>query len=45
VVALVGVALIFFKPLLILTAPWIGHATWKAYLALVEPKEEAHGIL
>lgn len=44
VVALVGVALIFFKPLLILTAPWIGHATWKAYLALVEPKEEAHGI-
>jgi uncharacterized membrane protein len=40
VVVLVGSALIFFKPLLILLAPWVGHATWKAYQALVVPQGE-----
>jgi uncharacterized membrane protein len=37
VVVLIGSALIFFKPLLIVWAPWVGHATWKAYHALVMP--------
>jgi uncharacterized membrane protein len=35
VVALIGVSLFVFKPLLIVTAPWVGHATWKAYQSLV----------
>lgn len=35
VVVLIGVALVFFKPLLLFTAPWVGHATWKAYQSLV----------
>ena len=37
IVCLVGLALVFFKPLLVLTAPLIGHATWHAYQALVLP--------
>ncbi|MEY3637064.1 MAG: hypothetical protein RIR68_197 [Pseudomonadota bacterium] len=36
IVLLVGSALIFFKPLLIVVAPWVGHATWRAYQALVD---------
>ena len=40
VVLLIGGALVFFKPLLILFAPWVGHATWKAYQALVVPQGE-----
>lgn len=34
VVVLIGVSMFVFKPLLILTAPWVGHATWKAYQSL-----------
>ncbi len=41
VVVLIGVALLFFKPLLLITAPWVGHATWKAYQSLVMPVQEA----
>lgn len=37
IVCLIGFALVFFKPLLIVTAPLIGHATWHAYHALVKP--------
>ena len=37
IVCLVGLALVFFKPLLVLTAPLVGHATWHAYQALVLP--------
>ena len=40
VVVLIGSALVFFKPLLVLFAPWVGHATWKAYQALVVPQGE-----
>ncbi len=36
IVMLVGAALLFFKPMLIVVAPWVGHATWRAYQALVE---------
>lgn len=39
IVVLIGLALVFFKPLLILTAPWVGHATWHAYRALVSQEE------
>jgi uncharacterized membrane protein len=35
IVLLVGAALLFFIPLLLLIAPLIGHATWHAYQALV----------
>jgi uncharacterized membrane protein len=35
VVVLIGVSLFIFKPLLVVTAPWVGHATWKAYQSLV----------
>jgi uncharacterized membrane protein len=38
VVILIGSALVFFKPLLIVLAPWVGHASWKAYQALVVPQ-------
>lgn len=37
IVCLIGLALVFFKPLLIFTAPLVGHATWHAYQALVLP--------
>lgn len=37
IVCLIGLALVFFKPLLIFTAPLVGHATWHAYKALVLP--------
>jgi uncharacterized membrane protein len=40
IVCLIGTALVFFKPLLIITAPWVGHATWHAYRALVVPAFE-----
>jgi uncharacterized membrane protein len=39
IVVLIGLALVFFKPLLILTAPLVGHATWHAYRALVSQEE------
>lgn len=35
IVAIVGGSLLLFMPLLVVTAPWIGHATWRAYRALV----------
>ena len=35
VVTLIGFSLFVFKPLLILTAPWVGHSTWKAYQDLL----------
>jgi uncharacterized membrane protein len=37
IVCFIGLALVFFKPLLVITAPLIGHATWHAYHALVLP--------
>jgi uncharacterized membrane protein len=37
---LIGFALLFFKPLLAITAPLIGHATWHAYRALVVADDE-----
>jgi uncharacterized membrane protein len=41
IVCLIGLALVFFKPLLVITAPLIGHATWHAYQALVMPEDSA----
>jgi uncharacterized membrane protein len=35
IVGLIGASLLLFMPLLIVTAPWVGHATWRAYRALV----------
>ncbi len=35
ITVLIGVALVFFLPLLALTAPLVGHTTWKVYKALV----------
>jgi len=35
IVAIIGLSLVLFMPLLVVTAPWIGHATWRAYRALV----------
>ena len=32
---LIGASLIFFLPLLALTAPLVGHTTWKVYKSLV----------
>ncbi len=32
---LIGVSLVFFLPLLALTAPLVGHATWRVYRALI----------
>jgi hypothetical protein len=32
---LIGISLFVFKPLLMLTAPLVGHATWKAYQNLL----------
>jgi len=35
IVVLIGASLVFFLPLLALTAPLVGHTTWKVYKALV----------
>lgn len=35
IVVLIGVSLVFFLPLLAITAPLIGHTTWKVYKTLV----------
>jgi uncharacterized membrane protein len=35
IVGIIGASLLLFMPLLIVTAPWVGHATWRAYRALV----------
>src|SRR5690606_34281897 len=37
IVALIGVSLATWYWLLLLTAPLVGHATWHAYRALIEP--------
>ena len=39
IVVLVGGSLLVFMPLLIITAPWVGHATWAAYKAMVGDDE------
>jgi len=36
IVLLIGTSLAFFLPLLAITAPLIGHATWHAYKDLLE---------
>jgi uncharacterized membrane protein len=36
IVFLIGTSLAFFLPLLAITAPLIGHATWHAYKDLLE---------
>lgn len=46
-VVLIGGSLLIFMPLLIITAPWVGHATWAAYKAMVGediPDEEARSL-
>jgi uncharacterized membrane protein len=35
IVLLIGGSLLLFMPLLVITAPWVGHATWVAYKAMV----------
>ncbi len=35
IVVLIGASLVFFLPLLALTAPLVGHTTWKVYKSLV----------
>ncbi|MEN9829332.1 MAG: hypothetical protein RLZZ409_70, partial [Pseudomonadota bacterium] len=35
IVVIIGLSLAIFMPILVLTAPWVGHATWRAYKALV----------
>jgi uncharacterized membrane protein len=46
IVALIGGSLVLFMPLLIITAPWVGHATWMAYKAMVgEDNEETSKLL
>ena len=39
IVALIGTSLFVFMPLLVITAPWVGHATWRAYKGLVAQPE------
>jgi uncharacterized membrane protein len=39
IVLIIGASLLVFNPLLIITAPLIGHATWHAYKSLVTPIE------
>ena len=34
-IVVIGLSLTVFMPILVLTAPWVGHATWRAYKALV----------
>lgn len=38
IVALIGASLVLFLPLLIFTAPLVGHGTWHAYKGLVAPR-------
>lgn len=38
IVGLIGVSLVLFLPLLIITAPLVGHGTWHAYKALIVPR-------
>ena len=41
IVLLIGASLVFFLPALAVTAPLVGHATWKVYKALVPPAAPA----
>jgi uncharacterized membrane protein len=44
---LIGGSLLLFMPLLVITAPWVGHATWAAYKSMVgadSPDEEAPSL-
>lgn len=37
IVALIGTSLVLWLPLLIITAPWVGHASWHAYRSMLAP--------
>jgi len=39
IVLLIGASLVFFLPALAVTAPLVGHATWKVYKTLVPPAD------
>ena len=41
IVAIIGGSLLIFTPLLIVTAPWVGHATWHAYRGMIGEEETA----
>jgi uncharacterized membrane protein len=41
IVAIIGASLLVFMPLLIVTAPWVGHATWHAYKGMIGAHQEA----
>jgi len=41
IVLLLGVSLVFWFGLLVITAPLVGHATWHAYRDLIEPQAQA----
>jgi uncharacterized membrane protein len=36
---LIGASLVLFLPALAITAPLVGHTTWKVYKALVPPSQ------
>ncbi|MGA1253433.1 MAG: DUF2189 domain-containing protein [Burkholderiaceae bacterium] len=40
IVAIIGASLLIFLPLLIVTAPWVGHATWHAYKGMIGAHQE-----
>ena len=40
IVVLIGASLILWMGFLLITAPLVGHATWHAYRALLEPGPE-----
>ena len=39
IVLLIGSSLVLFLPALAITAPLVGHTTWKVYKALVPPPQ------
>jgi uncharacterized membrane protein len=41
IVVLIGASLVLWKGLLLVAAPLVGHATWHAYRALLEPGDGA----
>jgi len=45
IVLLIGASLVFFLPALAITAPLVGHTTWKVYKALVPPADALHSNL
>lgn len=40
IVAIIGASLLVFMPLLIVTAPWVGHATWHAYKGMIGAQQD-----